>query len=38
VGFKVLVLLTLAFYVATIFALRRHLRAGNVGASNVGVG
>ena len=38
VGFKVLVLLTLAFYVATIFALRKHLRAGNVGASNVGVG
>jgi hypothetical protein len=31
VGFKVLVLLTLAFYLGTIFALRRQLRAGTVG-------
>ena len=38
VGFKVLVLLTLAIYVATVLSLRKHLRAGNVGASNVGAG
>lgn len=32
VGFKVLVLLTLAIYVATVLSLRKRLRAGTVGA------